>query len=82
MREYQLPQRLAIARTKLGLTRRELGVRAGLQNADSTIFLFETTSCVPHLWALCRLADVLNTSTDYLLGRSDYMLDPGRVKKR
>lgn len=33
---------------------------------------------LPNVVMLCRLADVLNVSTDHLLGRLDYLLNPVR----
>ena len=35
---------------------------------------------VPCVTIPCRLADALNVSTDYLAGRSDYLLDPAKVQ--
>lgn len=42
-----------------------------LNVAVSTVSNYETGSHEPDLTNLCKLADVLNVSTDYLLGRTD-----------
>jgi transcriptional regulator with XRE-family HTH domain len=61
------PERLRAAREKRGLSQGELAARAGLQ--ASAISHFETGSRKPSFDNLRRLADALNVTTDYLLGR-------------
>lgn len=61
------PARLRGAREKRGLNQAELAKRAGLQ--DSAISHFETGTRKPSFDTLRRLADALNVTTDYLLGR-------------
>lgn len=63
------PARLRAAREKRGLTQGELAKRAGLQM--SAISHFETGTRKPSFENLRRLADALDVTTDYLLGRSE-----------
>lgn len=59
--------RLRAAREKRGLNQGELASRAGLQ--ASAISHFETATRKPSFDNLRRLADALDVTTDYLLGR-------------
>lgn len=61
------PGRLRAAREKRGLNQGELASRAGLQ--ASAISHFETGTRKPSFDNLRRLADALEVTTDYLLGR-------------
>jgi len=61
------PGRLRAAREKRGLNQGELASRAGLQ--ASAISHFETATRKPSFDNLRRLADALDVTTDYLLGR-------------
>ena len=61
------PERLRTAREQRGLNRRDLAKRAGLQ--PSAISHFETGTRKPSFDNLRRLADALEVTTDYLLGR-------------
>lgn len=61
------PERLLAAREKRGLSQGELGKRAGFQ--ASAISHFETGTRKPSFDNLRRLADALDVTTDYLLGR-------------
>ena len=61
------PGRLRAAREKRGLNQGELASRAGLQ--ASAISHFETGTRKPSFDNLRRLADALDVTTDYLLGR-------------
>ena len=56
--ESALPNNLRKQRTKLGLTQKEAAAKLGIGSRE------------PNLETLCKLADIFNTSTDYLLGRS------------
>jgi len=60
-------ERVRTAREKRGLNQAELAKRAGLQ--DSAISHFETGTRKPSFDNLRRLADALDVTTDYLLGR-------------
>lgn len=61
------PERLRAAREKRGLSQSDLAERARLQ--ASAISHFETGSRKPSFDNLRRLADALDVTTDYLLGR-------------
>ena len=61
------PERLRAARDKRGLNQDDLAKRAGLQS--SAISHFETGTRKPSFDNLRRLADALDVTTDYLLGR-------------
>lgn len=61
------PERLRAAREKRGLSQGDLAGRAGLQ--ASAISHFETGTRKPSFDNLRRLADALDVTTDYLLGR-------------
>lgn len=61
------PDRLRCAREYRGLTQGELAERAGLQ--PSAISHFETGGRKPSFDNLRLLADTLDVTTDYLLGR-------------
>ena len=67
------PQRLRAARELRELNQGELARRAGLQ--ASAVSHFETGARKPSFDNLKRLADALNVTTDYLLGRVE---EPGR----
>jgi transcriptional regulator with XRE-family HTH domain len=61
------PARLQAAREKRDLSQEDLAKRAGFQ--PSAISHFETGSRKPSFDNLRRLADALDVTTDYLLGR-------------
>jgi len=61
------PVRLRTAREYRGLSQSELAVRSGLQ--PSAISHFETGARKPSFDNLRLLADALDVTTDYLLGR-------------
>lgn len=61
------PDRLRCAREYRGLTQGELAERSGLQ--PSAISHFETGTRKPSFDNLRLLADTLDVTTDYLLGR-------------
>lgn len=65
------PRRLRAARECRRLSQEELARRAGLQ--ASAISHFETRSRRPSFENLWRLAEALNVTTDYLLGRASEM---------
>src|SRR3954468_8476407 len=65
------PQRLKIARTRRELTPDGLGKRANLQ--PSAISHCETGTRKPSFDNLRRLADALEVTTDFLLGRVEEM---------
>ncbi len=61
------PRRLRDAREQRGLTQGDLAKRCGLQ--PSAVSHFETGTRKPSFDNLRRLADALEITTDYLLGR-------------
>lgn len=67
--ESPFPQRLKEARDLRGLSQAELAQRSGLQ--PSAVSHFETGSRKPSFDNLLLLADVLEVTTDFLLGRSE-----------
>jgi transcriptional regulator with XRE-family HTH domain len=70
------PGRLRAARERRELNQAELARRAGLQ--ASAVSHFETGARKPSFDNLKRLADALDVTTDYLLGRVD---DPGGLAR-
>src|SRR5688500_9668638 len=65
----KFPERLRAARDLRGLSQSELAVKSGLQ--PSAISHFEQNRRAPSFDNLKRLANALNVTTDYLLGRTD-----------
>lgn len=63
------PERLRTAREYRGLTQGELAARSGLQ--PSAVSHFETGARKPSFDNLRLIADTLDVTTDYLLGRVD-----------
>ncbi|MFD1953769.1 helix-turn-helix domain-containing protein [Paenibacillus thailandensis] len=63
------PVRLKEARHKRGWSQLKLSVESGV--CRGAISHYERAYRQPDLDQLARLADVLNVSTDYLLGRSE-----------
>jgi transcriptional regulator with XRE-family HTH domain len=68
------PQRLQALREKRGLKQEELAKRAGLQ--ATAISHFETGTRKPSFDNLRRLADAVEATVDYLMGRTN---DPTAV---
>lgn len=64
-----LSYRLKLARRRKKLTQRQLAALINL--SPSTIALYETGKREPDLDTLRKLADALDCTTDYLLGRTD-----------
>jgi transcriptional regulator with XRE-family HTH domain len=62
-------KRLSSIRRLRGLTQARLGREAHLK--QTAISLFETARRAPSLHNLVRLADALDVSSDYLIGRSN-----------
>lgn len=68
------PQRLKEARDLRGLSQADLAQKSGLQ--PSAVSHFETGGRKPSFDNLMLLADVLQVTTDYLLGRTDVVSAP------
>lgn len=62
-------ERIRALRTKKGLSQKALAERMGMR--ESTISRYETDKRLYQWDGLVRLADALNTSVDYLLGRTN-----------
>src|SRR2546428_8861632 len=73
------PARLQAARELRGLNQSELATRASLQPSAGSHF--ETGARKPSFDNLRRLADALDVTTDYLLGRVNDMQDVGDVDR-
>ena len=74
------PKRLKASRKMRDLNQAELGRLAGLQSA--AISHFETGARKPSFDNLRRLADALEVSIDYLLGRTDEPTGVGKATDR
>jgi transcriptional regulator with XRE-family HTH domain len=68
-------ERLRELREQQGLTQEQLGKLINL--AQQTISHYEKGLIQPDLETLIRIAEILNTTTDYLLGTSDSRHRPG-----
>ena len=73
-------ERLKSARRLRKMSQGDLARKSGLQ--PSAISHFETGSRWPSFENLKRLADALNVTTDYLLGRSDHPSVVGPISRR
>jgi transcriptional regulator with XRE-family HTH domain len=73
------PDRLRKARDKRELSQSQLAEKAGLP--PSSISHFESGARKPSFDNLRRLANALNVSTDYLLGRVDQMDSIGPAER-
>jgi len=69
MNDNLFSERLQLARMRCGLTQTELAEKAGVTNA--TICFYEKGKKKQRPKTAIRVADVLGTSIDYLLGRVD-----------
>jgi transcriptional regulator with XRE-family HTH domain len=72
--DIKIGERLKEARLSAGLSQRRLAEQLGI--ALRSYQYYETDRNYPAIPYLIMLADILNVSTDYLLGRSD---SPARV---
>ena len=63
-----------------GLTQKAIGAMFGI--AGATYSLYENGHRRMTIEMLCKLADILNTSTDYLLGRTDRSTPYPRSKRK
>ena len=73
------PDRLRKARDKRALSQSQLAEKAGLP--PSSISHFESGARKPSFDNLRRLANALNVSTDYLIGRVDQMDSIGPAER-
>ncbi len=62
-------EKLRELRKQANLKQREMSEKLGIDR--STYAYYETGKSKPSLIVLCKIADVFDVSTDYLLGRDD-----------
>lgn len=72
-----LPHRLRAMRERRGMSRRTLSDLCGL--SKNMIAVYERGEADPSTETLCMLADILDVSTDYLLGRKNFFGVPNGV---
>lgn len=72
-------ERFSELRKDRGIKQKEIA--AQLNVAVSTVSNYETDSHEPDLNNLCKVADILGVSTDYLLGRTDIPNDINDLKE-
>jgi len=58
-------------RTAAGLTQKALAEKVGNGITQTQIYCYEYSNYFPSYETLIRLADILNTTVDYLIGRSN-----------
>jgi transcriptional regulator with XRE-family HTH domain len=75
-----LGERLQLLRKNRNLSQKELAVH--LKYTVSTISNYESNTHFPDLHTLCRLADYYHVSTDYLLGRTEYIYPMETLRNR
>lgn len=73
----KFPTRLRKLRDRRGMSRSALSDRCGVSR--NVISRYESGSRKPAVEVLEELADIFDTSTDYLLGRTDY---PGKYPEK
>ena len=66
--EKTISRQLKTALFEAGMSCRELARKAG--SSPNTIFLLVNAGCTPRADTLVKIADVLDCSTDWLLGRA------------
>ena len=72
-------QRLAECRMKLGITKQEAAKR--MEMSQPAYLRYESGERTPSIQVIYLMADVLGTSADYLLGRTDSPLPNSYVVK-
>jgi transcriptional regulator with XRE-family HTH domain len=75
-----LGERLQLLRKNRNLSQKELAVH--LKYTVSTISNYESDTHFPDLNTLCKLADYYDVSTDYLLGRTEYIYPMETLRNR
>lgn len=74
-----LPERINTRRKNLGFTQEDLAEMTG--SSQNQIWMYESGKRMPSLEKLIQLAEVLQTSTDWLLGLSDDIMPIQSVKE-
>lgn len=72
--------RLKLLRNEKGILQRELAEKLNI--TQQTISLYESNSREPDNETLIKIADFFNTTTDFLLGRTDQRTPPEQKKKK
>lgn len=70
-------ERIKQLRKNIGFTQEQLATKIGISKSEMS--LIEKNKRSPSLPILCLMATKLNTTTDYLLGRTnnpDFIIDP------
>ncbi len=75
--DNEFPTRLRRLRERRRLSMYALSERCGMSR--DMISRYERGKAIPNVYVLQHLADVFDTSTDYLLGRTDY---PGKYPEK
>jgi transcriptional regulator with XRE-family HTH domain len=70
-------QRIRVLRLKLGLSQKALAKRLGMR--ESTLSRYENNRRVYQWYNLIKLANALDTSADYILGRTSNSADVHRI---
>lgn len=73
-----LHKRMKEMRAKLGLTQKALA--DGLHVSQQTVGKWEAGGATPNPETLSAMADIFGVSVDYLIGRSNSVLDDAAVK--
>lgn len=68
-----ISQRMIESRKKINLTQNDIAEKSGISRVS--IGNYERGSRIPDADVLEKIADVLNVSTDYLIGRTDRNID-------
>lgn len=75
MHKNPVPMRLKIARKNIGLSQKELGIRAGIDefSASPRINQYETGKHAPNYSMLVQLSNVLNVPVPYFFCEEDQL---------
>lgn len=65
-------ERIGYARELRNLKQKDLAEKIGVTKA--TMSKYENNINIPNADILCKIAEVLNTSTDYLVGRTSHLM--------
>lgn len=78
-RKILIGKRIAQRREELGLTQDQLALKAGLKAGQKSLTRYETAASPPSLDSLIKLAIVLETSLDWLVGFTDELNNPSNL---
>ena len=74
-----LGQRITVLRKKLKMSQNELGKKVG--TSGDIIGRYERDEVKPSIEVASKIADTLNTSLDYLIGKTDLELDRSIINR-